>query len=39
MLETLELIKRTIPSGSDSPPEEIFGVLRKALLAHFRDAA
>jgi hypothetical protein len=39
MLEVLELVKRTIPTNSDSAPEEIFGVLRKALLEHFREAA
>jgi hypothetical protein len=37
MLATLELIKRTIPSDSDSPPAEVFEVMRKALFAHFRE--
>ena len=33
----LESIKRTIPSNSDSPPAEVFEVIRKALLEHFRE--
>jgi hypothetical protein len=37
MLEVLELVKRTIPTDSDRPPEEVFGVMRKALLAHFAE--
>jgi hypothetical protein len=37
MLEVLELVKRTIPTNSDKPPEEIFGVMKAALLAHFRQ--
>jgi hypothetical protein len=37
LLQTLELIKRTIPSNSDTPPGEIFELLRKALLEHFRE--
>jgi hypothetical protein len=36
LMELLELIRRTIPSDSDRPPEEIFDVIRRALLAHFR---
>jgi hypothetical protein len=39
MLEVLELVKRTIPTNSDSPPSEVFEVIRQALLAHFREAA
>jgi hypothetical protein len=38
IVELLELIRRTIPSNSDRPPEEVFGVIRKALLAHFADS-
>jgi len=37
VLEVLELVKRTIPTNSDKPPEEIFGVMKAALLAHFRQ--
>jgi hypothetical protein len=37
LAELWELIARTIPSDSDRPPEEIFGVMRDALKAHFRD--
>jgi hypothetical protein len=37
MLEVLELIKRTVPTNDERPPEEIFGVIREALLAHFRE--
>jgi hypothetical protein len=37
MLQVLEAIKRVIPSNSDSPPAEVFEVIRKALLEHFRD--
>jgi hypothetical protein len=37
MLQVLESIKRTIPSNSDSPPAEVFEVIRKALLEHFRE--
>jgi hypothetical protein len=36
MLELLEMVKRTIPTNSDKPPEEIFGVMKAALLEHFR---
>jgi hypothetical protein len=35
----LEQVKRTIPSNSDTPPAEVFDVIRKALLEHFRDRA
>ena len=35
MLEVLELVKRTVPANDERPPAEIFGVMRKALLAHF----
>jgi hypothetical protein len=34
-----ELIKRTIPTNSDRPPEEAVEVIRKALLDHFAEAA
>jgi hypothetical protein len=37
MLQVLEAIKRTIPTNSDSPPAEVFEVIRKALLEHFRE--
>ena len=37
MLQVLESIKRTIPSNSDSPPAEVFEVISKALLEHFRE--
>src|SRR5215831_3625410 len=37
MLQVLESIKGTIPSNSDSPPAEVFEVIRKALLEHFRE--
>jgi hypothetical protein len=37
MLEVLELVKRTVPSNNERPPEEIFGVMKQALLAHFRE--
>jgi hypothetical protein len=37
MLEVLELVKRTIPSDSDRLAEEVFGVMKKALLAHFAE--
>ena len=36
LLQLLELVKRTVPTNDDRPPEEIFGVMREALLAHFR---
>jgi hypothetical protein len=39
MLEVLELVKRTVPTNDERPPEEIFGVIREALLAHFRKPA
>jgi hypothetical protein len=37
MLDLLETVKRTIPSNSDRPPAEIFGVMKAALLAHFAE--
>ena len=37
MLEVLELVKRTVPTNDERLPQEIFGVLRKALLAHFAE--
>jgi hypothetical protein len=39
MLEVLELIKRTIPVNDDSPPAKIYGIMRDALLTHFREQA
>jgi hypothetical protein len=35
MLEVLELVKRTVPTYDERPPEEIFG-MKQALLAHFQ---
>jgi hypothetical protein len=35
LMGVLDQIKRTIPSNSDTPPAEVFEVIRKALLAHF----
>ena len=37
MLEVLELVKLTVPTNDERPPQEIFGVMRKALLAHFAE--
>ena len=37
LLEVLELVKRTVPTNDERPPQEIFGVMRKALLAHFAE--
>jgi hypothetical protein len=37
LMQVLELLKRTVPSNDDRPPGEIFDVIRKALLAHFRE--
>jgi hypothetical protein len=36
MLEVLDLVKRTVPTNDERPPQEIFGVMKRALLAHFR---
>jgi hypothetical protein len=36
MLDLLELVKRTVPTNSDKPPEEVFGVMKRALMEHFR---
>jgi hypothetical protein len=38
MLDLLEMVKRTIPTNSDKPPAEIFGVMKRALMEHFRGA-
>jgi hypothetical protein len=38
LVDVLELVKRTIPTNSDRPAEEIFGVMKAALLAHFADS-
>jgi terminase small subunit-like protein len=35
--EILRLVKRTIPSDDNSPPETILRVIREALLLHFRE--
>jgi hypothetical protein len=37
MLEVLDLVKRTVPTNDERPPQEIFQVMRKALLAHFAE--
>jgi hypothetical protein len=37
LMGVLDQIKRTIPSNSDTPPSEVFEVIRKALLEHFKD--
>lgn len=37
--EILNLIRRTIPSDDNSPPEAIFSIIRQALLMHFREVA
>jgi len=39
MLEVLELVERTVPTNDERPPEEIFGVMKAALLTHFRETA
>jgi hypothetical protein len=36
MLETLELIKRTIPTNSASPPAEVFGIIRQVFAGSLR---
>jgi hypothetical protein len=36
MLEVLELVKRTVPTNDERPPAEIFGVMKRALMEHFR---
>ena len=36
MLEVLELVKRTVPTNDERPPAEIFGVIKKALMEHFK---
>jgi hypothetical protein len=33
--EVVALVRATIPSDSDSPPAEVFGIIRQALLDHF----
>src|SRR5262245_1371040 len=37
LMDVLELVKRTVPKNDDRPPAEIMGVMRDALLAHFRE--
>jgi hypothetical protein len=37
LVDLLELVRRTIPSNSDKPAEEIFGVMKAALLKHFAE--
>jgi hypothetical protein len=36
LMEVLELLKRTLPSNADSPPAEVFAVLKTALLEYCR---
>ena len=36
LMEVLELLKRTLPTNSDSPPAEVFAVLKTALLEYCR---
>jgi hypothetical protein len=36
LMEVLSLLKRTLPSNSDSPPGEVFEALRQALLEYCR---
>jgi hypothetical protein len=36
LMEVLELLKRTLPTNSDSPPAEVFAVLKAALLEYCR---
>ena len=35
LMRVLDMIKSTIPPGSNSPPAEVFGVIETALRAHF----
>jgi hypothetical protein len=37
LVDLLEMVRRSIPTNSDKPPEKIFGVMKAALLAHFRE--
>jgi hypothetical protein len=37
MLEVLELVKRTVPTNDERPPAEIFAVMKRALMEHFRQ--
>jgi hypothetical protein len=37
LVSLLETVKRTIPTNSDDPPELVFGIMRDALLAHYKD--
>jgi hypothetical protein len=37
ILGLLEVVKSTIPSNDQSPPREIFEIMKEALLEHFRD--
>jgi terminase small subunit-like protein len=37
LMQLLALLKRTLPSNSESVPAEIFDLIRKTLLAHFRE--
>jgi hypothetical protein len=39
LVDLMEEIRRTIPGNSDRPPKEIFGVMKQALLEHFRETA
>ena len=35
LTQVLDLIRSAIPSGSNAPPAEVFGVIETALRAHF----
>jgi len=38
LTQVLDLIRGAIPSGSNAPPAEVFGVIETALRAHFARA-
>jgi hypothetical protein len=37
LMQLMDLLKRTLPSNSETVPAEIFDLIRKALLEHFRE--
>jgi hypothetical protein len=37
LMSVLELVKSAIPSNDQSPPREIFGIMKAALLQYFRQ--
>jgi hypothetical protein len=39
LVDLLEMVRRTIPTNSDKPPEQIFSVMKAALLPHIREDA